>query len=71
MVKNKPSKAGDMSLISDPGTKISHTTGQLSLHAPEPMLLKKRSHQNEKTALRNSRKPMYSNKDPTQPKINK
>ena len=53
VVKNTPAKAGNMNSISGPGTKISHTTRQLSLHAPEPMLCNKRSHQDEKTALRN------------------
>ena len=32
MVKNPPSNAGDAGLIPGQGTKISHATGQLSLH---------------------------------------
>ena len=33
VVKNLPSNAEDMGSITDQGTKISHATGQLSLHA--------------------------------------
>ena len=33
MVKNSPVSAGDMGSISDPGTKIPHPQGQLSLQA--------------------------------------
>ena len=36
VVKNTPAKAGNMSSISSPGTKISQTTGQLSLQAQSP-----------------------------------
>ena len=36
VVKNTPAKAGNMSSISSPGTKISQTTGQLSLHTQSP-----------------------------------
>ena len=37
----------------------------------EPVLRNKRSHRNEKPVHRNERKPVRSNEDPAQPKINK
>ena len=39
--------------------------------ALEPVLSNKRSHSNEKTAYHNKRKPVHSNVDPGQPKLNK
>ena len=39
--------------------------------ALEPMLSNKRSHSNEKTVYQNKGKPVHSNVDPGQPKLNK
>ena len=36
MVKNLPANAGDTGSIPDPGTKIPHVAGQLSLCATTP-----------------------------------
>ena len=36
VVKNPPCNAGDSGLIPGQGTKVTHATGQLSLHALEP-----------------------------------
>ena len=43
----------------------------LSPRTLEPVLCNKRSHCNEKPAHLNERKPMHSNEDPAQPKVNK
>ena len=53
--------------------KILHAAEQISpcVTTAEPVLCNKRSHCNEKSAYRNSRKPSCSNKDLAQPKINK
>ena len=55
--------------------KIPHAGERLSPRAPttearaRPILCNKRSHNNEKHAPRNQRKPMCHNEDPAQPKI--
>ena len=50
--KNQPANAWDTGLILNLGIKISHATGQLSLHPLELVPCNKRSHQ---------AKPMHGN----------
>lgn len=54
MIKDLPSNAGDIGLITGQGTKTPRDTGQLSPHTPttEPL----------------GSKPAHRNKEPAQPK---
>ena len=84
MIKNPPADAGDMDSIPGLGTKIPDAGEQLTLsttteahasrapqeekplqweaHAPQWRVL---------PTLHNQKRPVYSNEDPVQPKINK